>query len=142
MAASDEGRRAPWYIPWMLLAPGLLWLAVFFVVPMITLFRKSIRSGGASNYGWVFSRNGEVLLRTFGYALSATVVAIVIGYPLAYFIAMKGGRYKNVLLSLVVLPSHCILRTSKRTPASPNRVWNGIGRCTAAITVPSLGAIS
>ncbi len=102
--ASEEGRRAPWYLPWVLLGPGLLWLAIFFVVPMITLFRRSLVDGGASNYQWVFSRNHEVLLRTFGYALAATVVAIAIGYPLAYFIAMRGGRYKNILLSLVVLP--------------------------------------
>ena len=104
MAASDEGRRAPWYIPWLLLGPGLIWLAVFFVIPMITLFRRSLLRGGASNYGWVFSRNSETLLRTFTYALAATLIAILIGYPLAYFIAMKGGKLKNVLLSLVVLP--------------------------------------
>lgn len=104
MAASDEGRRAPWYIPWMLLAPGLLWLAIFFVIPMITLFRRSLHDGGMENYGWVFSRNTEVLLRTFGYALTATAIAVLIGYPLAYFIAMKGGKFKNVLLALVVLP--------------------------------------
>lgn len=104
MAASDEGRRAPWYIPWMLLGPGLLWLAIFFIIPMITLFRRSLNDGGVENYGWVFSRNSEVLLRTFGYALAATAIAILVGYPLAYFIAMKGGKYKNVLLSLVVLP--------------------------------------
>jgi len=104
MAANDEGKRALWYVPWLLLAPGVLWLAIFFVIPMVTLFRRSLRGEGVGNYGWVFSRNSEVLLRTFGYALAATVIAIVVGYPLAYFIAIRGGRYKNVLLALVVLP--------------------------------------
>ena len=104
MAASDEGRRAPWYVPWMLLGPGLAWLSIFFVIPMVTLFRRSLRDGGLENYGWVFSTNAQVLGRTFAYALAATVVAALVGYPLAYFIAMRGGRFKNVLLSLVVLP--------------------------------------
>ena len=51
----------------------------------------------------MFSNYKEVIGRTFSFALIATVLAVAIGYPLAYFIAMKGGKYKNVLLALVVL---------------------------------------
>lgn len=104
MATSESGRTVPAYVPWMLLAPGLAWLAFFFVFPMVSLFRKSLENEGFGNYRWVFSSNGETILRTFGYALTATIIAIIIGYPLAYFIAMKGGRYKTALLALVVLP--------------------------------------
>ena len=102
--ATASGRTAPWYIPWLLLAPGLAWLGFFFVVPMITLFNKSLQGEGLGNYRWVFSSNTETILRTFGYALTATICAVLIGYPLAYFIAMKGGKYKSALLALVVLP--------------------------------------
>jgi spermidine/putrescine transport system permease protein len=104
MAVSESGRTVPPYLPWLMLAPGLAWLGFFFVVPMVSLFRKSLENEGFGNYRWVFSSNGETILRTFGYALTATIIAVIIGYPLAYFIAMKGGRFKTALLALVVLP--------------------------------------
>ncbi len=95
--------RAAW-VPWVLLGPGLAWLFVFFVIPLFELGRGSLKSGGFSNYSNVFSDNGEVILRTFLYAFVATVLAIILGYPLAYFIAMKAGRFKTLLLASVVLP--------------------------------------
>ncbi len=103
MAAASDARPARWYIPWILLAPGLLWLILFFVVPLIQLGRLSL-DGGLSNYTTVFSDNAEVILRTFTFAAIATVACIALGYPLAYVIAIRGGRYKNALLALVVLP--------------------------------------
>ena len=104
MSDAQEGRVTKPWIPWALLAPGLLWLVFFFVVPLFSLGRESLKNGGLSNFSDVFSNYREVIGRTFVFALVATVLAIVIGYPLAYFIAIKGGRYKNVLLALVVLP--------------------------------------
>jgi spermidine/putrescine transport system permease protein len=91
-------------IPWLLLLPGLLWLAVFFVFPLFELGRTSLSSGGVSTFTEVFKQYGPVLTRTFLYALIVTVAAIVLGYPLAYFISMKSGRWKPVLLACVVLP--------------------------------------
>ena len=91
-------------IPWLLAAPALVWLLVFFVIPMVLLGRESLRSGGFSNYGDVFSGYGEVFRRTFWYALLATLLCMLLGYPLAYFIAMRARRARNVLLALVVLP--------------------------------------
>ena len=87
-----------------MLAPGLLWLVFFFVFPLVSLGRESLKNGGLSNFSDVFSNYQEVIARTFLFALIATVLAVAIGYPLAYFIAMKGGKFKNVLLALVVLP--------------------------------------
>ena len=104
MSDAHEGRVTKSWIPWALLAPGLSWLVFFFVVPLFSLGRESLKNGGLSNFSNVFSTYKEVIGRTFLFALVATVLAIVIGYPLAYFIAIKGGRYKNVLLALVVLP--------------------------------------
>ncbi len=101
----DEGRRPakPW-VPWTLLAPGLVWLAVFFVFPLVSLGRQSLHSGGFSNYSSVFSDNREVIGRTFLYALVATVLALAFGYPLAYFIAVKSAKWKTILVACVVLP--------------------------------------
>ncbi len=87
-----------------MLAPGLAWLVFFFALPLVSLGRASLRDGGLANYSKVFSSNGTVVLRTFEYALAATIAGIIIGYPLAYFIAMRGGRARNALLALVVLP--------------------------------------
>jgi spermidine/putrescine transport system permease protein len=103
--ANDDGVRPakPW-VPWMLLAPGLVWLSIFFVIPLIQLGRTSLQDGGLSNYSEVFSNNGGVILRTFLYALVTTLGAIALGYPLAYFIAMKGGKWKPLLLAGVVVP--------------------------------------
>jgi spermidine/putrescine transport system permease protein len=104
-ASTGEGVRPPQaWVPWALLLPGLLWLLLFFVVPLFELGRGSLVSKGFGNYSSVFSKNGEVILRTFFYALVATVIAIALGYPLAYFIAMKAGKFKTLLLSAVVLP--------------------------------------
>lgn len=93
-----------WFTPWLLIAPGGLWLLIFFIVPLFSLGRLSLQSGGLSNYSTVISDNSTVIIRTFIYATITTIAAIVIGYPLAYVIATKGGKYKNFLLALVVLP--------------------------------------
>ena len=77
---------------------------MFFIVPLISLGRLSLEDGGLSNYSNVISDNSEVIVRTFVYAALATLGAIIIGYPLAYVIATKGGRFKSLLLALVVLP--------------------------------------
>jgi spermidine/putrescine transport system permease protein len=90
--------------PWFLLLPGLVWLAIFFIIPLVQLGLTSLEDGGLSNYTKVFSDNGEVVTRTFLYALAVTVLAVTVGYPLAYFIAMRAGKWKPVLLAAVVLP--------------------------------------
>ena len=103
--------RTPWWVPWVLLGPGLLWLLLFFAFPLVRLLTTSLDKsltadapGGLANYQHLYSQYHDVIFRTFWYAFLATVACIVIGYPMAYFIAMRGGKYKNLLLSLVVLP--------------------------------------
>lgn len=109
----SEGRRAKWWVPWALLAPGFIWLLLFFALPLVQLLLDSLDNsrrtrrlggGGLKNYTQVFDQYQEVILRTFAYAAIATVICILIGYPLAYFIAMRGGRFKYALLAAVVLP--------------------------------------
>ena len=106
-------KRANW-VPYALLAPGLLWLVVFFVLPMITLGSQSLQEGSVEA-GYTFTGNVSIyadalqkywpqLLRSIGYAATATVAALVLAYPLAYYIAQKAGRWKNVMLVLVVAP--------------------------------------
>ena len=81
-----------------------LWLLIFFIIPLFSLGRLSLENGGLSNYSTVISDNSTVIIRTFIYATISTVAAVLIGYPLAYVIATKGGKFKNFLLALVVLP--------------------------------------
>lgn len=105
MAADDTATRpSRWYIPYLLLAPGLVFLIVFFIVPLVSLGGLSLQGGGLANYSKAFSDNSDVIIRTFVFAGIATLIDVLLGYPLAYFIAMRGGKYKNVLLALVVLP--------------------------------------
>jgi spermidine/putrescine transport system permease protein len=106
-------RRGRW-VPYALLAPGLLWLAVFFVAPMVTLGSQSLQEGNVDE-GYAFTGNVGIyadalrrywpqLLRSLGYAATATVLTLLLAYPLAYFIAQKAGRWKNILLVLVIAP--------------------------------------
>lgn len=104
--------------PYLLLAPGLLWLVLFFVVPMYFMGRLSLESPldpgaltTAYEFTWQWSNFSDALsefdaqfARSFLYAGIATSLALLIAYPLAYFIAFRGGRWKNLLLFCVVAP--------------------------------------
>jgi spermidine/putrescine transport system permease protein len=102
-------------VPYWLLVPGAAWLIVFFVIPMIFMGRLSLYTGASftggftpgfeiSNYSDSLSGNTEQLLRSFYYAGAATLIALLIAYPLAYAIALKAGRWKLLLLFAVVAP--------------------------------------
>ena len=109
----------------MLLIPGMLFTFVFFIVPLITLLKISLSTKPDrllpnyeftwewSNFTTAFDDFGEQLLRSFVYAGIATVLCLLIAYPIAYFIAFKAGRYRNVLLGLVMVPffTSFLLRT-------------------------------
>jgi spermidine/putrescine transport system permease protein len=101
-------------IPYLLLAPGLAWLAFFFLVPMYYLGYTSLQEGDLfsgytfawawDNYADAFSVYRDHFLRSLEYAGLATVAAFLISYPLAYWIAFRGGRWKNLLLLLIIAP--------------------------------------
>ena len=112
--------------PYLLLLPGFAFLFTFFILPIINLAQTSTQTriaGGDTgqyeqtlrfaNYIDAFIENREQFGRSFIYALLATVLALAISYPLAYAIAFKSGKYKNVLLVLVVAPffTSFLLRT-------------------------------
>lgn len=99
---------------YVLLLPGLCWLTVFFLFPLVTLVSMSLQSGSfAEGYSLTFSFGNfpdalnaykEWFGRSFLYSGVATVLALIIAYPLAYTIAFRSGRFKYVLLTLVVAP--------------------------------------
>lgn len=100
-------------MPYLLLLPGLLWIAIFYVVPIARLVGVSLQEGVYPDYSfnWVFenytrafSEFGAQLGRSILYGLTATAVAILIAYPLAYGIAFRGGRFKNLFLVLLLMP--------------------------------------
>ena len=123
VAAPPPSRRGKKWVPYLLLLPGLLWLVVFFVVPMLTLLSQSLQTGSIDTgytltwhwqtYTDAFSLYWPQFLRSFVYAFVATAMALLIGYPLAYTIAFKSGRWKGVLLVLVIAPffTSFLLRT-------------------------------
>lgn len=112
--------------PYLLLLPGFAFLFTFFILPIANLAQTSTQTplaGGDTgqyeqsfafgNYLTAFLENKEQFARSFIYATIATLLALAIAYPLAYAIAFKGGRYKNVMLVLVVAPffTSFLLRT-------------------------------
>jgi len=121
-----SGLRSRSYTPYLLLAPGLIWLVTFFIIPIFSLASTStmVRPDGAQigtyvqelrfqNYVDAFVANQDQYIRSFVYAGIATIVALAIAYPLAYMIAFKSGKYRNILLVLVVAPffTSFLLRT-------------------------------
>jgi spermidine/putrescine transport system permease protein len=100
--------------PYLLLAPGLLWLGAFFVVPLGFLAYQSLQSGNFDigysftwawgNYWTAIRDYRDQFIRSLEYAGIATVLALVVSYPVAYWIAFRGGRWKNLLLLFIVAP--------------------------------------
>ncbi len=109
--------------PYALLAPGLLWLAVFFVYPAIQMFLVSLWTGDVQNgfqqtwnwgiYPQAINEYWPWIARSIVYGGLATILAFALGFPLAYAIAFKGGAYKNLLLFMVIAPffTSFLLRT-------------------------------
>lgn len=108
-------RRQTW-LPWLLLAPGLTWLLLWFVLPLAQLLPISLSdqadrfrmtlvfSGRIANYTAVMTQYAPVLARSLVYAVASTVLAVLIAYPLAWVIRFRGGRWKGMLIALVVVP--------------------------------------
>lgn len=109
-----ETRRA--LAPYGLLKPGILWLSLFFLAPLWSMMQMSLSSKESrfdffpdftwewSNYGTALTDFAPQFTRSFVYAAVATLLTLVIGYPLAYVIAFRGGKYRTILLGLVAVP--------------------------------------
>jgi spermidine/putrescine transport system permease protein len=118
LSAAAPRRRS--YVALILLAPGVLYLVATFVAPLVSLVLTSFKEPGGDfevgeyvyafrweNYAEALERFGEIFLRTFGYSLVATVAALVISYPLAYFIGVTLRRFplwQSLVLILVIAP--------------------------------------
>jgi spermidine/putrescine transport system permease protein len=116
-------RRRRQLLPWFFLGPGLLWLIVFFAIPLINQANVSLQSGDPETgyaFDWAFNTYTDAISdystqfgRSIGYSATATILCLVIGFPLAYFTAFKAGRFKNLILLLIILPffTSYVLRT-------------------------------
>ncbi|KPI03278.1 MULTISPECIES: ABC transporter permease [Streptomyces] len=101
-------------VPYWLLLPGILWLLIFFALPMVYQASTSVQTGSLEQgfkVTWHFQTYWNALadywpqfLRSVLYAGAATILCLVLGYPLAYLIAFRAGRWRNVVLILVIAP--------------------------------------
>ena len=125
----------------LLLLPGLAYLGLFFLTPLVSLIITSLEvpdpSGalGVYQYGFAIENYGKVIVqylpqigRTFGYALAATALALIISYPLAYFIGVKARRWpllQGLMLTLVIAPFFIsfLLRTFAWKQIFSNESW-------------------
>jgi len=110
---SDRGRGLTGYL---LLMPASLWLGLFFVIPLVSLVGTALydpsgsletgyaMTGYVGNYTAVLQDYSQQFLRSLGYAGLATIACMVLGYPLAYAIAFKAGRWRNLMLVAVIAP--------------------------------------
>ena len=116
MSAEATDERKSGRTGYVLLTPAALWLGLFFIVPLVSLIGTSLYdpagslefgyqlTGEVSNYVSVLSDYREQFLRSLAYAGIATVACMLLGYPLAYAIAFKAGRWRNLMLVAVIAP--------------------------------------
>jgi spermidine/putrescine transport system permease protein len=100
--------------PYLLLAPGILWLLFFFVIPTLQMFLTSLSTGSIDTgfkltfstaaYQTAFTKFPKQITNSLLFGGIATLLTFLIGFPLAYTIAFRGGRYKSFLLFLVIAP--------------------------------------
>ena len=114
--ASNSSLRKGRWAPYGLLSPGVLWLVLFFLVPMGTLLKIALSTKPDpwlpeytfdwkwSNFSDSVDRFQPELIRSFAYAGIATILCILIGYPLAYYLAFRAGRKRSLLLGLIMVP--------------------------------------
>jgi spermidine/putrescine transport system permease protein len=110
MSAGSGRRLAPYLVG----LPGGLWLAIFFVVPLLVMFSLSLQSGNPeegfqftwewSNYSQAWELYSTQFIRSVVYALIVTALCLVLAYPMAYWIAFYGGARKATYLFLILLP--------------------------------------
>jgi len=101
-------------IPYLFLLPGGAWLGLFFAIPMVFMLVVSLQEGSLQSgyeltwnfgiYPEVIAESSDQIIRSVTYAFATTVLTLLIGYPMAYTIAFRGGRLKNALLLIVILP--------------------------------------
>jgi spermidine/putrescine transport system permease protein len=116
-------RRRRALLPVLFVAPGLIWLTLFYAIPIVTQLWVSLQTGNpddgfAQTWNWsvypdAVSENIDQLVRSLIYAGTATVLCLIIAFPLAYFMAFKAGRWRNLMLLLIILPffTSLIVRT-------------------------------
>ena len=118
--AQEQAPRRKSRIALLLLLPGILYLVLFFLVPLVSLVITSLQSPSAlgdigqyqtgfdwQNYVTSITQYGGQILRSFSYAVLATVFALLFSYPLAYFIGVKARPWpllQNLMLVLVIAP--------------------------------------
>ena len=112
----EPPRRSSGRIGYLLLLPGILWLLVFFAIPTVQLVGTSLYGNTGSldtgySMSWSFGNYLDALgdysgpfLRSLYYSVACTVLAVLLGYPLAYAIAFKSGRWRNLMLVAVIAP--------------------------------------
>ena len=120
---SQPSRSWKGLVPYLLTFPGVLWLAVFFLIPMMAMFSLSLQEGSLER-GFTFTGHWQTYVEALGkydtqlyrsllYGAIVTVATLVISYPMTYWIAFRGGRNKNLFLLLILLPffTPLIIRT-------------------------------
>ena len=99
--------------PYLLLAPGIVWLGIFFLIPLAFLGYESLQSGSFPNFEftWEFSNFSDGIrdynqqfVRSFLYAGIATLACLVLAYPLVYWIAFRAGPWRNLFLLAIIAP--------------------------------------
>ncbi len=113
--SGEEAQKRGW-TGYLLMLPGTFWLVMFFVVPTLTLVASSLYDPSGSlldgyqmtwhvaNYTDAIAQYWPTFVRSFAYAGIATVACILLGFPLAYAIAFKAGRWQNLMLVAVIAP--------------------------------------
>lgn len=108
-AAGGSRKWAPGnWRPLTLLLPAILIITLFFIVPLVEIFVRSVSDPvlGFQNYAWVVTNENvlRVLVRTFVTSLAVTVITLLLAYPYAYLMTIVGDSARSVLTLFIMLP--------------------------------------
>jgi spermidine/putrescine transport system permease protein len=119
-APPDSGRKfkprrlKSLVVPYLLILPGVVWLAIFFVIPLLAMASLSLQTGdvvggfrqtfSVSNYWDAVSSYHVQLIRSLLYGLITTILCILLAFPVAYWLAYRAGPRRNSYLLLLLLP--------------------------------------
>ena len=95
----------------MAAAPHIVWMIMFIVAPMLFVLYFAFTEDGHFSLSNIstLSQYGTVFVLSIGFALIATVICLLIGYPLAYFMAKSSPKMQKILMVLIMLPMWCNL---------------------------------
>ena len=100
--------RTPWFSAFLMILPALIFYAVFYFFPLLKLLPESVFEDGEFTllyFKRIFTEPlyFETLIRTIWICLAATVITLLMGYPVAYTLSKVKPKWANIILAIILI---------------------------------------